>query len=146
MTVTEQTLFSLEAGCRALIDRFTVLSDHGEAAAAAALFTEDGVWTSGKRSARGRAELQQTFGDRPETIVVRHVTGPVSIAVLDAGHASAVTYFLVFTGDRAGVEAGQTLPLDPPFSMGEWHDSLVLNDGEWRIASRVVSRLFQRRR
>jgi hypothetical protein len=60
-------------------------------------------------------------------------------------HAEAVTYYLAYHHDPGTASPAFPLPLDPPFSLGEWHDRFVRTADGWRIAHRETRRLFERR-
>jgi|SRR5580698_9820998 uncharacterized protein (TIGR02246 family) len=142
MKMTEAERSAIAGTCAALVTNFCHAADQADGGAAAALFAPDGEWISGRKQVVGRAALSQHFADRKPGLVVRHLTGPTSVRVDRSDHASAVTYYAVFTGETA--EDGRPAPLQLPFSMGEWHDRLVRLPEGWRIARHEVKRLLQR--
>jgi hypothetical protein len=139
----EQTA-AIERECRELILAITQHGDHGEADLAVSLFAEDGSWMRGGKLYTGRDELLASYASEPSTQVARHINGGTVVTVEDADHASAVTYYLAFRGQRDSGEPNAPLPLDTPFSLGEWHDTFVRTEDGWRFSSRATRRVFAR--
>jgi SnoaL-like domain len=131
----------VEQQCRDLVVLLCHLSDHGEREKAVQCFTPDGTWIRGGKPYTGRAEMLQSF--RATTQVIRHLTANVLVTVKDDNTAEGVTYYLAFHHDPGTAEPKLPLPLDPPFSLGEWHDKFVRTPEGWRIAHREVRRFFQ---
>ena len=135
----------IEQDCRDLVAAVAQLGDRREAAAAAALFADDCTWIRGGRPYEGRAGVEESYARLPPTQLTRHMSANCVVQVRDADHADAVTYYVAYHHDP-GVESPTfPLPLDPPFSLGEWHDRFVRTADGWRIAHRETRRLFERR-
>jgi hypothetical protein len=132
----------IEQQCRDLVVLLCHLSDHGEREQAVQCFTPDGTWVRGGKPHTGRAEMLQSFRGAA-TQVIRHLTSNILVTVKDDGTAEGVTYYLAFHNDPGTPQPKLPLPLDPPFSLGEWHDKFVKTPEGWRIAHREVRRFFQ---
>lgn len=98
------------ADLRAVIDRYAILGDRGDIDALAALFTENGVLTTGSWEATGRQAIRSQLsrrGDRNPTLcVMRHHVTSCDLDLQADGTASGRSYFLVITNgglDRSGV-------------------------------------------
>jgi hypothetical protein len=135
----------IEQDCRDIVADVTQRGDRRDAAGAAALFAEDGSWLRGGRTWTGRAGVIESFGRIPVTQFTRHMTANCVVTVRDDSHAEAVTYYLAYHHDPRVEAPSFPLPLDPPFSLGEWHDRFVRTPEGWRIAHRETRRLFERR-
>ncbi|MFT3863272.1 MAG: nuclear transport factor 2 family protein [Solirubrobacterales bacterium] len=127
--------------CRELILTITQHVDHGEAEQAAALFAEDGVLARAGKEFSGREQLVAAYTDPPNRLV-RHVNGGTVVNLLDADHATAVTYFIAYRHEAEGEAVELPAPLGTPFSLGEWHDGLVRTEAGWRFSSRRTKRIF----
>jgi SnoaL-like domain len=132
----------IESECRDLVVALCQLSDHGEKEKAVQCFTPDGTWIRGGKPFTGRAEMLQSFRGSP-TQVIRHLTSNILITVKDDKSAEGVTYYLAFHTDPGTAPPKLPLPLEPPFSLGEWHDKFVRTPEGWRISHREVKRFFQ---
>lgn len=128
--------------CTDLVIALTHLSDHGQNEESVDLFTPDGTWIRGGKPYTGRAEMAQSFRGAA-TQVIRHLTSNILVTVKDDTTAEGVTYYLAFHHDPGTAQPKLPLPLDPPFSLGEWHDKFVKTPEGWRIAHREVRRFFQ---
>lgn len=141
MDATERRL--IEQECRDLVTMLTQFGDHGEAENAVALFTEDGTWIRGGKPFKGRAALLDSYRRGSATQVTRHVGANTMITVTDDNNATGVTYYIAYHHDPKTANPTLPLPLDPPFSMGEWHDKFVRTPAGWRFSFRETRRLFQ---
>jgi hypothetical protein len=133
---------TIEADCRDLVVRLCQLSDHGEREQSVDCFTRDGTWIRGGKPFKGREEMLQSFRGSP-TQVIRHLTSNILITVKDDNTAEGVTYYLAFHTDPGSAPPKLPLKLDPPFSLGEWHDKFTRTPQGWRITHREVKRFFQ---
>lgn len=131
---------AIERSCRSLLHDYAVAVDRGDADAMLALFAENGVLRRGELELRGRAELPRILQGRPADMVMRHLLTTVSVAVRDADHAEAVSYYLLYNGRGTGLP----LPFEAPFSLGDWASSFVRTPSGWRLASHEVRRVFVR--
>ena len=129
----------IEAACRDLIVRLVHHYDHKEAAAAADLFTPDGVWVKSRVAYKGRDAIIGSFEAGPPDLVMRHFTSNIRIVAEDENNASGVTYYLAFIGRGDGIAQ-----LEMPGSLGEWYDRFVRTENGWRFSSREGRRIFER--
>jgi hypothetical protein len=134
----------IEQRCRDLVLAVTQYGDHGETVKAVELFAEEGTWIRGGRPFTGREELLASYDVQPRSQVTRHVNGGTVITVQDENNAEGVTYYLAYRYNADNEEAQLPLPLESPFSMGEWHDRFVHTAQGWRFASRATKRVFVR--
>jgi hypothetical protein len=133
---------TIEQTCRDLVVLMCQLSDHGEREKAVDLFSPDGTWIRGGKPYKGRAEMLGSFA-APATQVIRHLTSNILITVKDDNSAEGVTYYLAFHTDPKTPNPKLPLALEPPFSLGEWHDKFVRTPAGWRFSHREVKRFFQ---
>lgn len=133
----------IEEDCRNLVIAITQHGDHNQVEECVRLFAEDGTWLRGGQAYKGRAEIRKSYA-RGGTAVARHFNGGTLVNVVDDYHAEAVTYYLMFRYDPKVEDPQLPLPLEPPFSAGEWHDTFVKTAEGWRFQSRQTKRLFQR--
>ncbi|ONH25374.1 nuclear transport factor 2 family protein [Pseudofrankia asymbiotica] len=116
---------------RATLARYCHRCDDGDLTGVVALFTSDGVFVHGDRTARGEVELLELFQStqgRPSQRG-KHVTvNPVLESDgRDLVRVAADFVFLRFAGDRL-----------VPAITGRYRDEIVRVDGAWRIARREV--------
>jgi hypothetical protein len=135
----------IEQECRDLVIAVAQLGDHRQAEEAAALFSEDCTWIRGGRPYRGREGIIESYARISPTQVTRHMSANSLVTVRDDERAEGVTYYMALHHDPGMDTPELPLPLDPPFSMGEWHDRFVRTPEGWRIAHRETKRLFERR-
>jgi len=135
----------IEQQCRDLVSAVTQRGDRRDVEGAAELFAEDGVWIRGGTPWQGRTGVMASYGRLPATQVTRHMSANCVVTVEDGEHASAITYYVAYHHDPGMEHPVFPLPLEPPFSLGEWHDRFVSTPDGWRIARRETRRLFERR-
>lgn len=133
----------IERECQRLILRLTHLVDHHFPEEAADLFASSGVWIRGGKTYDGREEILRSFAGLDQ-VRIRHVVSNVSVEVSGPESAAGTSYYVLFRHDPGMGVAELPMPMQLPFSMGEWHDRFVLENGSWRFAFREVKRLFQR--
>lgn len=133
MPPAEDRLRELEdrEAIRDLIARYGPLADAGDAAGAAALFTEDGIYAvAGFGEARGRGAIAAMLeSDTHRTLMVHgcaHVLGPVAID-LDGDCATAVGHSVVFRHSGTDFEVYRV-------AANRWE--LVRTHAGWRAARR----------
>jgi hypothetical protein len=133
VTVTDLAIED-QFAVRATLARYCHRCDDGDLTGVVALFTPDGVFVHGGRTARGAAELLDFFRHTQSRPSQRgkHVTVN---AVLEPGVNGLVRVvadfvFLRFAGDRL-----------VPAIVGRYHDEVVRVAGAWRIARREVHTL-----
>ena len=142
MEIEEQRAIKEE--CERLVIALVHHSDHGEDEAAVDLFSADATWIRGSKPFTGRDQLLESFAARSETAVTRHLTSNIRIMVTDENNAAGVSYYMALRHDPETGDAALPLPMNPPFSMGEYHDKFVRTSAGWRISHRVIKRVFQR--
>jgi len=108
----------------------------------ASLFTEDGEWTGGMGSYKGRAAIEQMLID--------------NIGVVEPGYFNASNFHMVSNpyvevdGDTATansmfvfwVRSGGDHPAPQAVLAGRYFDDLALVDGEWKIAKRTAHNII----
>jgi hypothetical protein len=129
--------------CQDLVSALAQLGDRRDDPAGAALFTEDGTWVRGGRPYRGRIEIAESYQRLPASQVTRHVSASCVVTIQDGDHAEGVTYYIAYRHDPGTENAPLPLPLDPPFSLGEWHDRFERTPEGWRISYRETRRVFE---
>ncbi len=140
------TKLLIERECQRLVTAYCHYVDHGEAAKIADLFTEDGVWTGGNITLKGREQLQRGFGRRQANSerMSRHVCQNFLCDVIDEQNASAVVYLVLYRHD--GDPEREFSPLPGPELVGEYRDRFVRTSQGWRIAERRTIASFVRER
>ncbi len=77
--------------------------------------------------------------------MTRHFTSNIRIVAADADNADGVTYFMAVNHDAGTDDPELPLPVNLPFSIGEYHDTFVRTSASWRISHRMIKRVFQRK-
>lgn len=103
----------------------------------AALFTEDGVWTTSYGTATGRAAIAALLernvpkpGEGPQR---KHYVANIIVA-LDGDRADARSDYLVVRDSERG-------PL--PVMCGTYHDTFLKRDGRWQFAMKRLEHHFK---
>lgn len=133
-----------EHQCRNLIAALVLAQDHGDATAAAGLFTADGVWVRSGKPHAGREAIRASFDGREPGTVMRHVVSNQLVTVSSPTEATATSYYLVYVQKHDGGEAPKVGRLEEPVALGEWHDSFVLTAEGWRFSRREGRRVLDR--
>jgi hypothetical protein len=133
----EDEILSTEA-CRRLLTEYAIAVDHGDAESLVPQFVEDGTHVRRNDRLRGRGQLPLILGKRPSQLVMRHHLTTMRFRVIDQNNAEGYSYYLLYRGE--GDE--KPLPLDPPFSAGDWHSRFVRTAMGWKLARLEVKRLF----
>ena len=134
----------IEEECGRLIIALVHHSDHGDLQDAVELFTNDATWVRGGTPYTGHDQMLDSFAGQSKTAVTRHFTSNIRIMVADENNASGVCYYMAMRHDPETTDAELPLPVNLPFSMGEYHDKFVRTPDGWRISHRVIKRIFQR--
>lgn len=118
---------------------FTHHLDHGDVDALAALFTDNALYTHGKRRSEGRAEIAALFRRRtaggPRT--ARHLQSGLRIEVDSATRARGSSVCLTFAAD------GEPPLRATPHLVADFDDVYERGaDGRWRFRERRISRIF----
>lgn len=135
----------IERECERLIYAYCHVVDHGEAARVADLFAEDGVWASPEATREGREAIRKAFQARQDNAgrMSRHVCSTPLVEVVDADHATAVTYLTLYRHD--GAPGRRVSPLDGlPEFVGEYRDAFVRTADGWRFGRRDFVGAFAR--
>jgi len=140
----EAQLLLIERACERLVTTYCHLVDHGQAAEIAALFTDDGAWTSSETAMTGRLEIMRGFQRRQNNHLrrSRHICSNLLIDVLDADNARGVAYVTLYRHD--GPAGRKTSPLGAPELVGEYRDTFARTTEGWRFRRREVSVDFLR--
>lgn len=126
-----------EQACAQLIIGYARLLDAGDWDAVADLYIEEGRMsrpTAPDDFTHGRAAILAGFKARPPR-ASRHICANISIEVLGAAEARAVSQILLFTGE-ASVEGGLPQQSALPPMVGTYQDRLVKTAQGWRFAER----------
>ena len=131
--------------CRDLVIALVHLDDHREYDRAVdELWMPDATWLRGGKLYTGREQIRASFDRATPTTVMRHLVVNTHVTVIDRDHAEGVSYYITYQNDPGTTAPRFPLPLEAPFSMGEWHDKYVRTPAGWRFAAREVKRLFQK--
>ena len=141
--VDEQDRLLIEAACQRLTLRYGRCIDLNDDEGVLSVFDENAVWNRpGQPPLRGHSEIAEFLRTRDRTTLMRHVMSNFQLDIRDAAHASGVSYW---TGYVAVDHAPGTVALPAsPFSIGEYHDDFVLEQGRWRIVGRTMKYIFRK--
>lgn len=128
---------SVVVACQRLIARLTQLTDAGEVAAAAGLFTEDAVFarpSAPDEPIVGRAAILEHLSARPPERLTRHLVCNTVVIAASETEAHVESYVLLVSAPARG----PGLPsAQPPHHLGSYRDHLVREpDGQWRFKAR----------
>ncbi len=141
--VTEPELAAIERACHRLVVAYARATDLGDAAAAGALFTEDGVLEMpGGRRFVGRAAIAGRIAAQPPRQVSRHLLSNVEVAACSTEHARGSLLVTMYRGSSA--DDGRAVRLDGPYLVGEYSDDYRRTPDGWRIAHRRLTTVFRR--
>ncbi len=131
-------LSAIERSCARLVTLYCHLIDHGTAAQAGDLFSEDAVWISREKVMNGRAEITQSFAAREANAgrMSRHVCSTSLLDVRGPTEARGVTYLTLYRDD--GALDRRVSQVRGPAMVGEYRDHFVLTEVGWRIQRREV--------
>lgn len=131
-----QRLLIVES-CRELVLRAAGWADAPDAAALAALFTEDAVLARPNSAPlHGRATIRASYAQRPASRITRHLVTNTMVDVESSGAARASSSVLLWTGSLAEADSPYGRPAQPRQLVGEFDDRLTLTPEGWRIARR----------
>lgn len=126
-----------EQACAQLIIGYARMLDAGDWDAVAALYTDDGRMsrpTAPDDFTQGRAAILDGFKARPPR-ASRHICANISVEVLGAAEARAVSQILLFTGE-ASADGGLAQQSALPPMVGTYHDKMVKTAQGWRFSER----------
>lgn len=107
------------------------------------LFTPDGVLDRrGIDLVEGQEAILKTMKARDPKMRTRHFCTNILIEPINEQKAKGITYFTLFRGIEQNPD--ETLDLDGPSFVGEYHDEFSNTDSGWKIARRNVRLTFQR--
>ena len=141
MQETERTL--IERECERVSIAYARHVDFRNYDAFVDLFAEDCRLDVGGL-VEGREAIRAWLARRPENLRSRHVFTNISIEVIDADHASGVTYVTLYrhVGDEA--LAPRAIELVGAAAVGHYEDEFVRTVDGWRFASRTAHLAFIR--
>jgi len=116
------------AAIEELMWRYARALDTGNAEAYAAVYTEDGEFTAGNMSAKGKQALLDMIEGLGGELGIYHMTADTWIEFIDDTHAIHHSYWLTMRKEPAGV-----------VQVGVGADELVKVDGKWLIKVRNVA-------
>ncbi|MEO8115585.1 MAG: nuclear transport factor 2 family protein [Phenylobacterium sp.] len=142
MTDLERML--IEHACMKLQRQYGVFADRGDIEGFTNLFAPDGSVAVpeappfvGHDAIRASIKALGDLG-----VTMRHVLTNNVVDVIDAGTAEGVSYLTVYNS-RASADQRGTRPVEPPATVGEYHDRFRLTGDGWRIQTRVLTRVFR---
>ncbi len=131
------------AECQCVALAFGLHVDLAQYEQCAALFTEDATFERKGEKLCGRAEILAAQLKRPAGLRTRHHCLAPFITVIDADHASGVTYFTTYRHEAPQPLPGPA-PMSGPETVGEFYDQFVRTAQGWRIQSRIAKAAFRR--
>ncbi len=130
----------IRAALEDLNTAFTHHLDHGNIDALVDLFTEDALYTHGRRRSEGRTEIAALFRERtaagPRT--ARHLYSALKLDIVSRTQAGGTSVCMTFA--QNGLP-----PLAPavPILVADFVDAYVrCDDDRWRIRRRHIERIF----
>ena len=129
----------IERECTKVLMQCRRHGDMGEFEKAAALFTTDVFFQSGDSEPTiGRdaniAAMHANIGD----LFMRCVITNVLVSVIDADHATATSYWIMYVHKKSDMAAGNVKSAEPS-RFSESEDEFVRTDEGWRIARRIFT-------
>ena len=126
----------IERECTKVLMQCRRHGDMGEFEKAGALFTTDVHFQSGDSEPLiGRdaniAAMHANIGD----VFMRCVISNVLVSVIDADHAAATSYWIMYVHKKADMAAGNVTSAEPS-RFAESEDEFVRTDEGWRISRR----------
>ena len=129
--------------CQQLLLKISWLLDHGGLKDIDECFVAEPTIQLFGNVISGLANVKAVFYERTVDRVTRHANSPSLIDPLPGGdEARARTYVTVYRADQSDDPAPR--PLDGPVNFVEYDDTLVREDGVWKVSRRKVSMIFLR--
>jgi len=142
--MTEAERENIERACERLSIAYAYHVDFGDYDAFADLFAIDGVLEAGRPS-NGREALRTGIKkSRSPLLRSRHVLTNVRIEVVDADHATGVTYLSLYRWVCDEAQPDGPLPLAGPAGVGHYQDRFVRTAEGWRFAHRKLFFAFHK--
>lgn len=134
----------IEHACMKLQAQYGVFADRGDVEGFTNLFSPDGSVAVpeaspfvGHDAIRASIRALGALG-----VTMRHVLTNNVVDVIDADHATGVSYLTVYNSAAEPDETGQR-PVAPPATVGEYADKFRRTADGWRFQSRVLTRIFR---
>jgi hypothetical protein len=124
-----------EVACRQVVIAFAHHLDHREFDAAAELFAPDGVWDRHGETLVGRDAIREVIASRDPNQLERHVTTTTLSTSVSPTECSVISYVQIY---RTTAAAEAETPMVATSMLGEFHDTLRMVDGEWKLAHRFA--------
>ncbi len=138
--MTQDQIRAAEHDLRAILDRFFILLDAHDGAAAAKLFTDDAEWaTQHGGPIKGPAGVEKNISGRPPGYVSRHCLANFVVDFTGDDSADTTGYVLVYGADADGKGPA---PLGTPRSILTYHSKFRRTPQGWRIAAQSSDRTF----
>jgi ketosteroid isomerase-like protein len=135
------TLIRIRFALQDLNTAFTHNLDQGKIEDLVDLFTEDALYTHGKRRSEGREEIRKLFVARADAGVrtVRHLASGLRLEIESETQVRGSSGCLTFAHDGPA-----PAPQATPHLVADFEDVYRLcDDGKWRIAVRHIHRIFE---
>jgi hypothetical protein len=115
--------------------------DHREYDRVPPLFMEDGVFDRMGEQFKGREAIRNWLPTRPEQLTMRHVCTNFEVMPINGDEVSGRTYFTVYRVLEAG---SGPFTFTGPDLLGEYHDVLKHEHGNWLFSRREIHVVFRR--
>ena len=142
-TPSEDMQLSMARACEQVILKFTAYFDAGEYSKMEHLFATKGVWKRQDGDINGLEHFKDWSRGRTSSIFVRHVLSNLITTVVDPGRVLVESYVTVYRQDFVGapvVPAG----MNGPALLGRYHDVVIEEGGQWKLARREVEIDFKK--
>jgi uncharacterized protein (TIGR02246 family) len=142
----EAAAAAIERACTRLVLRSIRAFDERDWPGYASLFTEDGVFIRANapdEPLTGREAISAALATRPTSRLTRHFCTNIEVDVLDAQHARGLCYLLLYAGDASLPDSAAGRPADGVQRVGEYHDTFVRTEDDWRISRREGRLIFR---
>lgn len=116
--------------------------DTGDIERVCAQFSPAGVWHRKRQTLTGRTQIKQALTERSPSTVTRHLVTNIVVEAETAERLVVNCTTLTYRGEQE--IPGTPVALDWPVSILDYQDIFELHDGQWLIASRQSTRVFNR--
>jgi hypothetical protein len=139
LTDLDRTL--AEHACARLAIAYALCADSRDIDGFADLWSDDGVWHNSRGALTGPAAIRQYLENAPKTSLGRHVCSNILVTVVDAQHATGISYFTFYNSAEPGAE--RPAAIAAPMLVGQYVDLYVKTHAGWRFASRRMEPVFK---